>query len=80
MDFQLEREPIQLIQLLKAANLVMTGGEAKLLVESGEVRVDGEVETRKRRKLLSGMVVEALGDTIRLLPPRADGTEAPTAP
>ena len=80
MDFRLDREPIQLIQLLKAANLVMTGGEAKLLVESGEVRVDGEIETRKRRKLLSGMVVEALGETVRLLPPEGDGTDGLRVP
>ena len=69
MEFQLRSEPIQLIQLLKAADLCSTGGEAKLLVEEGRVRVDGEVEHRKRRKLLGGMEVEVDGQLVRLLAP-----------
>lgn len=73
VDFQLRREPIQLIQLLKAADLCSTGGEAKILVEEGLVRVDGEVETRKRRKLLGGMEIEVEGQVIRLLSPPEAG-------
>ncbi len=48
-------------QALKASNLVGSGGEAKLLVQAGEVRVNGEVETRRGRKLREGDVVE-VGD------------------
>ena len=48
-------------QALKAANLVGSGGEAKVLVQTGEVRVNGEVETRRGRKLREGDVVE-VGD------------------
>ena len=48
-------------QALKAASLVGTGGEAKVLIQGGEVSVNGEVETRRGRKLEEGDVVE-VGD------------------
>lgn len=47
-------EPIELCQLLKFAGLVGTGGEAKGVIAEGLVVVNGEVETRKRRKILAG--------------------------
>jgi ribosome-associated protein len=46
---------------LKAASLVGTGGEAKVLIQAGEVSVNGEVETRRGRRLEGGDVVE-VGD------------------
>ncbi len=49
---------ITLGQALKAASIAGTGGEAKILVQTGEVRVNGEVETRRGRKLREGDVVE----------------------
>jgi ribosome-associated protein len=49
---------ITLGQALKAANVAGTGGEAKVLIQAGEVRVNGEVETRRGRKLRRGDVVE----------------------
>ena len=49
---------ITLGQALKAADVVGTGGEAKMLIQHGEVLVNGEVETRRGRKLASGDVVE----------------------
>lgn len=45
-------------QALKAADLVGSGGEAKVVIQAGEVRVNGEVETRRGRKLEKGDVVE----------------------
>ena len=45
-------------QALKVANLVGSGGEAKVLIQAGEVLVNGEVETRRGRKLRKGDVVE----------------------
>lgn len=38
-----------------------TGGQAKLLIQGGEVKVNGEVETRRRRKLMPGDIVEFAG-------------------
>jgi ribosome-associated protein len=52
---------ITLGQALKAANVVGTGGEAKVLIQAGEVRVNSEVETRRSLKLREGDVVE-VGD------------------
>ena len=48
-------------QALKAANLVGSGGEAKVLIQAGEISVNGEVETRRGRRLRAGDVVE-VGD------------------
>jgi ribosome-associated protein len=56
---------ITLGQALKASNLVGSGGEAKVLIQGGEVRVNGEVETRRGRKLQRGDVVE-VGEDERL--------------
>ena len=49
-------------QALKASNVVGSGGEAKVMIQGGEVRVNGEVETRRGRKLEAGDVVEVGGD------------------
>jgi ribosome-associated protein len=55
-----ERE-INLTQVLKLAGWVLTGGEAKALIADGQVRVNGEVELRKRRKMAVGDRVELEG-------------------
>jgi len=54
-------ETIRLDQFLKLQDVVPTGGQAKILIQYGEVRVNGEVETRRGRKLQIGDVVE-VGD------------------
>ena len=56
--FELRSEIIDLLQLLKASGYAATGGEAKMMVEDELVQVNGELETRKRRKLKSGDCVE----------------------
>lgn len=55
---EITSEYIKLDQLLKFANLVENGADAKFLVQNGYVSVDGEVETRRGRKLKGGEVVE----------------------
>ncbi len=50
--------PINLTQVLKLSGLVLTGGEAKALIAEGRIRVNGEVELRKRRQMTSGDVVQ----------------------
>ncbi len=52
---------IELADFLKAIGLAATGGQAKILIRSGVVLVDGKVETRLRRKLRHGMIVEYEG-------------------
>lgn len=66
-NFAVRGQYIQLDQLLKAANLVSSGGEAHLAVEAGAVQVDGQVETRKRAKLRPGQRVLFDGQEIVLL-------------
>lgn len=47
-------QPVELYKLLKVANLVSGGGEAKFLISDGYIAVNGELETRKRRKMYDG--------------------------
>ena len=54
-------EFIKLDQFLKVQQIVMSGGEAKHLIQSGEVLVNGEEETRRGRKLRQGDVVTVDG-------------------
>lgn len=51
-------EYIELIKLLKLLKIAETGGHAKILVENQEVRMNGQIELRKRAKLRKGDVVE----------------------
>lgn len=54
--------PLCLDQFLKICGLVSTGGQAKLLIQGGEVKVNGVVETRRRKKLAADDVVELGGE------------------
>ncbi|QRP45814.1 RNA-binding S4 domain-containing protein [Amycolatopsis sp. FDAARGOS 1241] len=65
-DVPITGEPIRLGQFLKLAGLAEDGGDAKDLIESGEVRVNGEVETRRGRQLSDGDVVSVGGDRGRV--------------
>ena len=66
-EFKIEGEYIELIQLLKATGIASTGGHAKFIVDDGAVVRNGEVETRKRAKLISGDIIEIEGNTIKLI-------------
>jgi ribosome-associated protein len=63
-EFKLTSEYIELVKLLKLLRIAETGGHAKILVEDGEVFVNGKMESRKRAKLRSGDKVEVLGEEI----------------
>ena len=58
MEFKLKFEFIELDNLLKVLELVASGAEAKQNIQAGEVKVNGQVENRIRRKLRSGDSVE----------------------
>lgn len=74
-------EPINLTQVLKRAGLVSNGGEAKALISEGFVKVNGEVEFRKRRKMAVGDVVQMDGapklTLVRQAPAEDVGAEPP---
>lgn len=54
MEMMDETASIKLDQFLKWIGVASTGGEAKFLIQSGDVRVNGDVETRRGRKLIDG--------------------------
>ena len=54
----INREPIELYKVLKFESLVSSGGEAKFVIEQGLVKVNGDLEMRKRRKLVAGDRIE----------------------
>ena len=62
----ISKEPIELYKILKFEGLTTTGGEAKLLIGDGQVTVNGDVETRRRRKMLSGDIIGFRGEEILL--------------
>jgi len=67
IEFKVEGEFIHLIQLLKAANLVQSGGEAQIVVTEGRVRYNGHIDYRKRLKVKPGDTVEFAGEIIRAI-------------
>ena len=66
-SLKLDDRPINLTQVLKLAGCVQSGGEAKAVIAAGQVRVNGEVEQRKRRQMKAGdTVIIEDGPTIEL--------------
>jgi ribosome-associated protein len=65
-DVPISGDMIRLGQLLKHAGLVGSGGDARALLETGEVTVNGEPETRRGRQLRRGDVVAAGGVGVRV--------------
>ncbi len=57
---------IKLEQYLKLMGVAQTGGQAKLLIQAGQVKVNGQVETRRGRKLATGDRVSTLGETFKV--------------
>ena len=57
INFELDREYVELNQLLKLSGLCDSGGAGKILVASGAVSVDGQTEMRKTCKIRAGQVV-----------------------
>jgi len=58
--------PIRLEQFLKLAGVVGTGGQAKRLIQGGEVKLNGAIETRRKKQLAPGDVIEALGQVLEV--------------
>lgn len=63
-EIVLKDEFIKLGQAIKAAGLVESGVEAKIVIQDGEVKVNGVVETQRGKKLFGGEVVEYNGSSI----------------
>ena len=66
---EINTEFIKLDQRLKWANFTASGGESKMFILNGEVKVNGEVETRRGKKIYDGYIVEFNGEKIKVKAP-----------
>ncbi|WP_042277514.1 S4 domain-containing protein YaaA [[Clostridium] dakarense] len=67
IEIAIDSEYIKLDQFLKLADIASTGGHAKYLIQEGLVTVNGEVETRRGKKLRSQDIVEVEGNKIKVV-------------
>ena len=68
MEFKLEGEEyITLQSLLKVTDLIDSGGEAKAVITSGKVKVDGQVELQRGKKIRAGQTVSFNGQTVKVV-------------
>ncbi len=65
-------EPVELYKILKFEGLVGNGGGAKAVIENGEVKVNDAVETRKRKKIVAGDIVEFANERLEIVLPGKD--------
>ncbi len=63
---EVTKEPVELYKILKFEGMVASGGEAKLVIADGEVLLNGQIETRKRKKIISGDIIEFGPEIIRI--------------
>ncbi|TNE92345.1 RNA-binding S4 domain-containing protein [Porticoccus sp.] len=63
---EITREPVELYKILKFEGIVASGGEAKAVIENGQVLVNGAVETRKRKKIVSGDTIEFMDEQFQV--------------
>ncbi len=66
MKFELEDDYIELFKLLKVTGVAESGAQAKMLIDEGAVKRNGEVELRKRTKIVSGEKIEVNGEIIEV--------------
>lgn len=64
---EITKEPIELYKILKFEGMVASGGEAKNVIADGLVIVNGRIEMQKRKKIVSGDIIEFGNEKVRLL-------------
>jgi len=64
---EITKEPVELYKILKFEGIVSSGGEAKAVIDDGQVLVNGEIEKRKRKKIMSGDVIEFMNNEFKVL-------------
>lgn len=72
IEFELKEEYIELINLLKYLRLAESGGHAKMMVDEGMVKRNGETEYRRRAKIRIGETLEVEGKSIRIVSGKKD--------
>lgn len=66
-EVSISKEPVELYKILKFEGIASSGGEAKAVIDDGQVLVNGEVEKRKRKKIVSGDVIEYNGEILKIV-------------
>lgn len=66
-EIEITQEPVELYKILKFESIVSSGGEAKSVIDDGQVLVNGMVETRKRKKIISGDIIEFMGNEFKIV-------------
>ena len=67
MKFELKEEYIELFKLIKVMDLVDSGAQAKYIITDGYVKRNGEIEMRKRAKIVSGDIIEIADAVIEVV-------------
>ncbi len=76
IEIEITKEPVELYKILKFESLVASGGEAKMVIANGLVSVNGQIETRKRKKIVSGDTIKFGGEEFSI---KFNSTPTPTA-
>ena len=66
-EIEITKEPVELYKILKFEGIVASGGEAKAVIDDGQVLVNGEVETRKRKKIIAGDIIEFMNEKFKIV-------------
>lgn len=70
----ISRQPVELYKILKFEGLVGSGAQAKLAIDDGQVAVNGEVETRRRRKIVNGDLIQFENISLAIVLPAASSS------
>ena len=62
----INKEPVELFKILKFEGIVGSGGEAKTVISEGMVKLNGAVETQKRKKIVSGDIIEFMDQSFKI--------------
>jgi ribosome-associated protein len=66
-EIEIFKEPVELYKILKFEGIVSSGGEAKAVINDGQVLVNGEIETRKRKKIVAGDIIEFMNEQFKII-------------
>ena len=66
-EIEISKQPVELYKILKFEGIVHSGGEAKAVIDKGQVLVNGEIETRKRKKIVAGDIIGFADEKYKIL-------------
>lgn len=64
---EISKQPVELYKILKFEGMVSSGGEAKAMIDERQVRVNGAVETQRRKKIVGGDVIEFMDEKLKVV-------------